>query len=77
MSCLYSLEINPLHLLYLQIFSPILRAFCLVYGFLCCVKALSLIRSHLFVFIFITLGGELKKGFAMIYVMECSAYVFL
>ena len=29
-----------------------------VYGFLCCVKLLSLIISHLFVFVFITLGGQ-------------------
>ena len=42
-------------------------------------KLLSLIRSHLFifVFIFITFGGGSKKGLAVIYVRECSAYVFL
>ena len=34
---------------------------CLVYGFLCYTKVLSLIRSHLFVFLFITVGGQSKK----------------
>ena len=41
---------------------------------------LSLIKSHLFifVFIFITLGDRLKKkDIAVIYVREWSAYVFL
>ena len=39
MSCLYILEINPLSVVHLQIFSPILRlSFCLVYSFLCCAK---------------------------------------
>ena len=42
-------------------------------------KLLSLIRSHLFifVFIFITLGGGIEKDLAAIYVKECLAYVFL
>ena len=45
-------------------FLPFWRlSFHLAYGFLCCAEALSLIRSHLliFVFIFITLGGGSKK----------------
>ena len=42
-------------------------------------KLLSLIRSHLFVFvfIFITLGGGSKEDTAAIYIKESSAYVFL
>ena len=42
-------------------------------------KLLSLIRSHLFifVFIFISLGGRSEKDLAEIYVKECSADVFL
>ena len=42
-------------------------------------KLLSLIRSHLFifVFIFITLGGRPRKDSIVIYVKECSAYVIL
>ena len=41
-------------------------------------KLLSLIVSHLFIFVFIfmILGGGVKK-IAAIYVEECSAYVFL
>ena len=42
-------------------------------------KHLCLIRSHLFifVFIFITLGDGSKKVIAVIYFKEYSAYVFL
>ena len=42
-------------------------------------KLLSLIRSHLFIFVFmfIVLGGGSKKDIAVIYVKECSAYAFL
>ena len=40
-------------------------------------KLFNLIRSHLFifVFIFITLGGGSKKDLAVVYVKECSAHV--
>ena len=40
---------------------------------------LSLIGSHLFIFPFISfaLGDKSKKDLAVIYVKECSAYVFL
>ena len=48
-------------------------SFCFAYGFLCCVKALILIRSHLlfFAFISITLGDGSKK-FTAIYAKKCS-----
>ena len=60
MSCLYILEINPLSVIHLLLFSPILRAlFTLLIVSFAVQKILSLIRSHLFtfVFIYITLGG--------------------
>ena len=42
-------------------------------------RLLSLIRSHLFIFVFtfITLRSWIRKFLTAIYVKECSAYVFL
>ena len=41
-------------------------------------KLLSLIRSHLFTFVFISITQRwVIEDLALIYVMECSAYVFL
>ena len=62
MSCSYILKINPLLVVsFVNIFSHSVSSFHFVYGFLFCAKALSLIRPHLFIFIFITLGGGSKK----------------
>ena len=66
--------------LHVLLFSPILRA-----AFSSCMvsvvvqEILSLIRSHLFIscFISITLRGGVIEHLAVIYVKECSAYVFL
>ena len=60
MSCLYTLEINPLSVISsATIFSHWGLSFHLAYNFLWCAEVLSLIRSHLFTFVFIsiTLGG--------------------
>ena len=38
---------------------------------------LSLIRSHLFLFVFISIMRWIQKYFAVIYIKECSAHVFL
>ena len=38
---------------------------------------LSLIRSHLFIFVFISIMRWIQKYFAVIYIKECSAHVFL
>ena len=52
--------------------------FCSVYGFLCCTKAFSLIRSHLIIFIFINYcKRQTQKYIARMYVKEYSAFVFL
>ena len=42
-------------------------------------RLLSLIRSHLFIFAFISfaLWRQIQKNIAVIYVKECSTYVFL
>ena len=81
MCALYILEINPLSVAsFANIFSH--SEGCLFILFMVSFavkKLLNLIRSHLFifVFIFITLGGVIKKELAAIYVKECSASVFL
>ena len=50
--CLYILEINPLSVgSFVNIFSQ--SSFHFVYDFPCCAKAYSLIRSHLFLFLFL------------------------
>ena len=65
MSCLYILEINPLSVAsFANIFSH--SECCLVILFMVSFavqKLLSFIRSHVFIFVFIsiTLGGESKK----------------
>ena len=80
MSCLYILEINPLSVAsFANIFSH--SEGCLFILFMVSFavqKLLSFIRSHLFIFLFISisLGGG-SKDLAVIYVIECSAYVFL
>ena len=74
------LEINPLSVAsFAIIFSHYKGCFFTLLTFSFAVqKILSLIRSHLFtsVFISITLGGG-SEDLALIYVTECSAYVFL
>ena len=80
MSSLYILEINPSSVAsFANIFSH--SEGCLFILFMVCFavqKLLSFIRSHLFIFVFvsITLGGG-SKGSCVIYVIECSACVFL
>ena len=67
-SCMNCLPILVVNLLLSYSFANIFshsegRLFILLYDFFCCAKVLSLIRSHLFifVFIFIMLGGISKK----------------
>ena len=80
MSCLYILEINPLSVVSLAIIfshSQGCLLIWLIFSF-AVQKILSLIRSHLFIFVFIciTLGGGVKEDLAVIYVKECTAYIF-
>ena len=80
MSCLCILEINPLSIAsFVIIFSQ--SEGCLFILFIVSFsvqKLLILIRSHLFIFAFISniLGGG-SLDLAVIYVGECFAYVFL
>ena len=81
MSCLYILEINPLPIAsFANIFSN--SEGCLFALFMVSFavqKLLSFIRFRLFIFVFISItrGGGSKKILPVIYVTECSAYVFL
>ena len=78
MSYLYILKINPLSVaLFANIFSH--SEGCLFVLFMASFavqKLLSLIRSHLLIFLTLR-GGSKKKNPAAIYVKEYSAYVFL
>ena len=80
MCCLYILEINPLLFeSFANIFSHSVG--CLFILFMVSFnvqKLLNLIRSLLFIFVFISIIlGEGSKNIAAFYVKECSAYVFL
>ena len=77
MSCLRILEINPLSIV----------SFAIVYHSEDCLftlfivsfavqRLLSLIRSHLFTFAFISVRKWVIEDLALIYIIECSAYVF-
>ena len=78
--CLYILEINPLSVVsFANIFSQYVGCLFILFMLFSAVqKCLNLIRSHLFIFVFvvITLGGRSEKIFLW-FVRECSAYVFL
>ena len=80
MSCFYILEIDPLSVVsFVIIFSHSEGClFTLLMVAFAVQKLLSLTRSHLFTFVFIsiTLGGKkmwVKEDLALIYVIECSA----
>ena len=81
MWCLYILEINPLSVApFANIFSH--SEGCLFHLFMVSFavqKLLSFIRSHLFIFCFYFPCSRrwVKKDITVIYVIECSAYVFL
>ena len=81
MSCLNILEINPLSVaLFAVIFSYYEGClFILFIASFAVQKLLSLIRSHLFIFVFISIYSRrwVKEALAAIYVKECSACVFL
>ena len=80
MNCLQILEINPLSVAsFANIFSHSMGClFVLLMVSFAMQKLLSLIRSHLFCFVFsfITLGDRLKK-ILLQFMSKCSAYVFL
>ena len=79
MSRLCILEINPLSVASVANFfyHSVGCLFVLLVSF-AVQKLLSLIRSHLFIFAFVSfaLGERYKKKNTMIYVKECSAFVF-
>ena len=79
MSCLQILEINPLSVeSFANIFSHSLGCLCVLFMVFFAVQKLwSVIRSHLFIFVFISLilGDGLKK-ILLWFMSECPAYVF-
>ena len=78
MSCLYILEISPLSVVsFAIIFSHSEGCLSTLLSVSFAVqKLLSLVRSHLFTFVFISimLGGSHR---ILLYVIKCSAYVFI
>ena len=77
MSFLYMLDINPLLVIsFANTLSDLVD--CLLRVSFAMQRLLSLIRSHLFIFAFIsfTLWRQIQKNVAVIYVKECSTYVF-
>ena len=80
MSCLYILEINPLSVVSFAIIFSHSEGyiFTLLIVSFAVKKLLSLIRSHLFTFVFNCYSRRwVIQDLALIYVIECSAYVFL
>ena len=82
MNCLYVLEINPLSVAsFANIFSHSEGCLFVLFMFSFAVqKLLSFIRSNLFIFVLISIslgGGSKRILLCVIYVIECSAYVFL
>ena len=79
MSCLYTLEINPLSISsFANIFSHSVGCLFVLFMVSFAVqKLLSLIRSRLFLFYFHYSRRWIQKDIAAIYVKVCSAYVFL
>ena len=81
MNCLYILEINPLSVVSSAIIFSRSEGclFTLLIVSSAVQKLLSLIRSHLFPFVFYFCYSRrwVIEDLALIYVMECSAYVFL
>ena len=79
MGCLYVLGINSLPVISLaNTFShSVGYSFILLIVSFAVQKLLSLIKSHLFIFGFVSFaeGDRSKKNIAMIYVKECSASV--
>ena len=80
MSCLYTLEINPLSVVLFAIIFFHSEG-CLLILFIVSFAVqefLSLIRSHLFIFVFISiiLGGGSKR-ILLSFTSECTACVFL
>ena len=79
MSCLHTLEINPLLAAsFANIFSHSVGCLCILFMVSFAVQK-HLTGSHLFTlaFVSIILGDGSKKNIAEIYVKECSACVFL
>ena len=79
MSCLYILEINPLSVVSFAIFSHSEGCLFTLLSFLCCAKVFKFNQVPLvyFSFYFRYSRRWVIEDLDLIYVIECSAYVFL
>ena len=78
MSCLYILEMNPLSIVSFAILFFRSKGDSLIIVSFAMQKLLSLIRSHLFIFVFnFHYSRRWVIDLALIYVIECSACVLL
>ena len=79
MCCLYILNVNPLLLMSLaNIYSHSVDCLFVLSVVFSMQQLLSLIRSHLFIFAFLSFAlRDIEKNSVMIYIKECSVYIFL
>ena len=80
MSCLYILEINPLSIVSFAIIfshSTVVFSPCLEFPLLCKSFSVQSGPTHSLVFLFLLSRRWVIEDLALIYVIECSAYVFL
>ena len=77
MNCLYILEINPLSVVLFAVIISLLSIVFYSYSFLCCAKALKFNYIPFVCFYFHYSRRWVTEDLTVMYVKECTAYVFL